>query len=73
MNREKHLLWAKHRAVQIIESQNNPIDAFASFASDMNKHDELKNHDALKLGMIMCVDGRMKNPVVALDFINGVK
>lgn len=71
MNREEHLRWAKDRAIKIIKDRNNPVEAWASFASDMNKHDELRDHLAISLGMLMCINGRMQDPMQALNFIEG--
>jgi hypothetical protein len=43
MTRTEHLEWAKERALEYCEA-GNINDAFISFTSDMNKHDETRDH-----------------------------
>lgn len=45
MKRNEHLQWAKDRALK----EPNGLMMWASFLSDMAKHDELKDHIALNL------------------------
>ena len=37
MNRTEHLQWSKDRAIEYVNTGDNP-GAFASFQSDMSKH-----------------------------------
>ena len=45
MTRKEHLQWAKDRALE----EEVGLIMWASFLSDMGKHDELKDHMALDL------------------------
>lgn len=45
MKRNEHLQWAKDRALK----EDISLMMWASFLSDMAKHDELKDHIALDL------------------------
>ena len=45
MDRNEHLQWAKDRALK----EPNGLSMMVSFSSDMDKHDELKDHIALVL------------------------
>lgn len=51
MKRNEHLEWAKKRAFEIID-QDNAIGAWTSFVSDLQKHDDLRYHIAIELGMM---------------------
>lgn len=51
--REEHLDWAKARAIEFLDNGDNR-QALASIASDLNKHDETRNHpDIPKLGAMV--------------------
>ncbi len=71
MKRSEHLKWAKDRALKIIEDTNNTTEAWASFTSDMNKHDELNDHPALMMGMMMLMNGAFNAPTECIKFIEG--
>lgn len=55
-SREEHLVWAKQRALEYLP---NVTVACASFFSDMNKHEELRNHSALPIMQAMLFAGLM--------------
>lgn len=54
--RGKHLHWCKTRAFEYLDRGDIP-NAIASFASDMQKHDETKDHVALEMLPMMVVMG----------------
>ncbi len=70
-NRAEHLQWCKDRAIEILDNNGNPIEAYTSFISDMSKHPETMNHPAIELGSIMLFSGFNKTINEMKDFING--
>lgn len=60
MTREEHLQWAKDRALEYVE-MNELGHAWASFTSDMRKHDELTTHPALILGSQLLASGHLSS------------
>lgn len=46
MNKEQYIQWSKDRAMVYINQGNAPL-ALASFMSDINGHEDLKNNFAL--------------------------
>ena len=50
MTRSEYLEWAKDRAFALID-EGNPIGAWTSFVSDLEKHNDLRAHIAIELGM----------------------
>ena len=56
MSRAEHLRWAKDRALEYLEC-SDPENGFASFVSDLLKHEELKDHDGLHPLMIAAQTG----------------
>ncbi len=50
MNRHEHVEWCKDRALEYVE-RNDLTNAFASIASDLNKHEETSGHMEVVLGM----------------------
>lgn len=69
-NRSDHLQWCKQRANEYIESGDLP-GAFASFNSDMRKHEETSNHLALEIGMTLMFSGNLDTPHQMKDWIDG--
>lgn len=47
--RAEHLAWCKQRALEFLPG--DPQQAFASMASDLNKHDETRGHAGMEIGM----------------------
>ena len=43
ISREEHLAWCKQRALEYVD-RGDLTNAMASMASDLNKHDETKDH-----------------------------
>jgi len=58
MDRVEHLQWCKDRAMEYLD-HGNLQQAFASFNSDMAKHEETAKHSALKLGSMLFANGQL--------------
>lgn len=58
MNREEHLQRCKERAMEYIK-RDDYINAWVCFSSDMEKHEETKNHPALPIGIRMLAAGQI--------------
>jgi hypothetical protein len=69
--RAEHLQWCKDRAIEILKEGGTPGDAYASFTSDMNKHEQTANHSAIMLGMMMIMGGQLNTNYEMEKFING--
>lgn len=69
MDRAEHLQWAKDRALEYVDT-GQLQNAFASFASDLNKHDALRNHYGIELGMGLLLVGQLNTAQKMRDFIN---
>ncbi len=69
-NRSEHLEWCKQRANEYIES-GDLKGAFASFMSDMGKHNETSNHLALDLGMTLLLSDNLSAPDQMKSWIDG--
>jgi hypothetical protein len=61
--------WAKDRAFEYVEN-GDVQGAYASFASDLNKHDETRGHDALTIGMMLLMSGHLANAEAMRKFID---
>ena len=70
MERSDHLKWCKQRAKEYVE-QNDLQQAFASFLSDMGKHNETANHLALEMGMTLLLGGHLSTQQQMRTWING--
>jgi len=70
MTRAEHLQWAKDRAKEYIDI-GDTAQAQASFMSDMNKHEELADHKALELGMMLLLSGNLSTPSQMWQWIEG--
>jgi len=70
MTREQHLAWCKERAIEYAE-KGAVQDAFASMASDLNKHPETQDHAGIQLGMMMLMAGQLSSPPEMRRFIEG--
>jgi len=70
MNRQQHLEWCKTRALEYLD-RGDITGAYSSFISDMNKHDELKEHSALQLGMMLILGGHLSTFTAMKEFIEG--
>lgn len=70
MTRAEHLQWAKDRAYKYCD-EGDMYQAFASFNSDMRKHDELKDHIALEMMNMQVMGGLIKSAPQLRAFIEG--
>lgn len=67
--RKEHLEGAKKRALEHIE-EGNLNNCWASFVSDLSKHEETRDHAALELGTIMLAGGHLSTKESLEKFIN---
>ncbi len=70
MTRSKHLQWCKDRALQCVDVDDLQ-QAFASMASDLNKHSETAEHIGIALGMGLMMIGDLNTADKMRKFING--
>jgi hypothetical protein len=70
VTRAEHLEWCKRRALAYVDAGDNQ-QAFASMASDLNKHPETQGHSALELGMMMLIGGHLDSSDQMRRFIDG--
>lgn len=70
MTRDEHLDWCKKRAYEYCD-RGDLTEAFASFASDMGKHPETKDHSAIGLGLMMMMSGHLVTVQEMRKFIEG--
>lgn len=68
--RSDHLEWCKKRANEYVE-KDDLKQAFASFQSDMSKHEETANHLALEMGTMMLIAGHLETQKQMENWING--
>jgi hypothetical protein len=68
--RAEHLAWCKKRALEYCDS-GDVQGAFASMASDLNKHDGTTNHIGIQLGMMQLMGGMLSSPAQMRHFIEG--
>ena len=71
MNRGEHLQWCKDRAIEILDRTGDTGEAYASFCSDMNKHDKTREHSAITLGVMLMLGGHNNTVHEMKKFING--
>lgn len=70
MERSEHLEWCKQRANEYVE-RNDLQQAFASFQSDMSKHNETAHHMALEMGTMLLINGLLESQHQMREWING--
>lgn len=70
MTRDEHLQWCKDRALQYVE-RGDLINAVASMLSDLRKHDELKDHIGIQLGLGLMMTEALRNVHEVKRFIEG--
>ena len=70
MTREEHLVWCKERALQYVEMGDN-TNAVTSMLSDLRKHDELKDHIGIQLGLGLMMVGSLQDSHEVRRFIEG--
>lgn len=70
MTRAEHLQWCKDRALEYL-GQGDITGAWASFLSDMRKHEGTRDHSALQLGMMLLMNGHNNTVAEMQRFIEG--
>ena len=70
MKRQEHLDWCKKRALQYCD-RGELENAWASMASDLDKHPETQGHSAIQLGMMMLMGGHLSTVDKMRKFIEG--
>lgn len=70
MDRSEHLQWSKDRALEYVDA-GDISSAIASMTSDLNKHDDTRNHAGIELGMMLLMSGNMSTQYDARKFIEG--
>jgi hypothetical protein len=68
--RQEHLEWCKRRAHEYLDS-GDVQNAYASMASDLNKHPETQGHSAVSLGMMLMMSGNLSTTEEMRKFIDG--
>ena len=69
--RAEHLKFSKKRALDLLEKEGNPSNAWTSFLSDMNNDNETREHPALEMGMMLMIGGNLSTSSAMKDFIEG--
>lgn len=70
MTRADHLAWCKQRALEYCD-KGDVGQAFASMASDMDKHPETAGHKAIEIGILMLMSGALSSAPEMRRFIEG--
>lgn len=70
MTRSEHVEWCKARAKEYLAA-GNVTDAYTSMCSDLNKHEETKDHPAIGLGLMMMMGGHLSSVSEMERFIDG--
>lgn len=70
MTRQEHLDWCKKRAHEYL-NRGDVQNAYASMASDLNKHPETEGHAAIPLGLMMMMSGHLSSEHEMRKFIDG--
>jgi len=70
VKRQEHLDWCKKRALQYCD-RGELENAWASMASDLDKHPETQGHSAIQLGMMMLMGGHLSTVDKMRKFIEG--
>lgn len=69
---DEHMAWCKERAFSYCE-QGKAQEAWSSFISDLNKHDETRGHSAIELGMTLYMAGHLSRVGEMRRFIEGFR
>jgi len=70
MTRAEHLAWCKQRALEYVDI-GDLNQAFTSMASDLGKHEGTKGHGAIRLGMMLLLNGHLGTSIKMREFIEG--
>ncbi len=58
ITRQEHMDWCKRRALAYLPDA--PDQALVSMLSDLGKHDETREHPAIKLTMMLMIGGHLR-------------
>lgn len=67
---DEHLAWCKRRALVYVEL-GDLAAAFASMASDLEKHPLTKEHVGLELGTMLLMGGQLSHERAMREWIEG--
>lgn len=70
VTRAEHLAWCKKRALEYVEI-GDLHQAFASMASDLQKHHDTVGHAGSKLGLGLLMIGNLDTPNAMRKWIEG--
>jgi len=70
VNRAEHVAWCKERALEYV-AMGDLQNAFASMASDMQKHPETANLTVQTLGFSLMASGHLDTPEKMRTWIEG--
>jgi len=70
ITRAEHLAWCKQRALEYVDA-NDLTQALASMGSDLNKHDETRNHAGMEIGLMLKLNGHLNTAHEMRRFIEG--
>lgn len=73
MTRDEHLKWCKQRALEYLQpGEFFSLDgAYGSMISDLGKHDELRDHPARELMVMLKLGGHLNTAIEMRKFIEG--
>jgi hypothetical protein len=72
--RDEFLERIKNRALEYLDRDHNPREAFTSMLSDLRKHPELENHPGGTIGVgFMLIPGWIDNPHEVRRWIVGFR
>jgi hypothetical protein len=69
-SRADHLAWCKKRALEYVD-HGDVQGAFASMASDLNKHPKTAGHVGIEMGLMQLMFGMLSSPYEMRRFIEG--
>jgi hypothetical protein len=72
MTRDEHLEYCKTRALEYVDG-GDVRSGFSSMVSDLNKHDETKDHAGIYLGFDLLRSGHLESPDNMRKFIKDFK
>jgi hypothetical protein len=70
VTRDQHLEWAKKRALKYVDD-GDFMEAITSMGSDLTKHEELRNHPGIQIGIGLLAVGALSSDRDARRFIEG--
>lgn len=70
MTREEHLAWCKKRALEYCD-RGEFSQALASMGSDLNSHDQTRDHAGLSIGLLLMMAGDLNTEPKMRRFIEG--